>query len=119
MTTVKLTPQNFEMHSGNHKVLKFTTKDENDLIVDLTGASISWAMSTTAKSKAPIATYTLADNVTLTDPVNGLFEVEVQAVDTEPLKGAEYYHEARVTSAAGKVTTVAYGTIKMLDNVIE
>ena len=116
---IKLEPQDFELVSGNDKKLKFTTLDENDAIVDLTGSTIIWALANSAKAKKTIIIYTSPTNVTITDDVGGLFEVDIQAADTEDLKGGDYYHEARVTAAAGDKTTVAIGTVKLLDNIID
>lgn len=117
--TIKLVPQNFELVSGNDKTLKFTLTDEDDAAVDLTGATIVWAFAKTATAKSPLFEYTSPTNVTITDASGGLFEVEIQSADTLVLKGGEYYHEARVESAAGNKITVAYGVVSLLDNVID
>lgn len=116
----KLIPQDFELVSGNDKILKFNVKDQDGAIVDLTGATIIWAMATHANSKKPIIEYTSPVQVTITSPAtDGLFEVAILGVDTEALEGAEYYHEARVVSSGGLKSTVAYGVVSLLDNVID
>lgn len=115
---IKLLPQDFELVSGNDKDLLFTTLDENDNVVDLTGATIVWALSRAAKNKSRLVTYTSPTNLTITDAAAGLFTVKLQSADTEGLKADDYYHEVRLTSAAGRKTTLAIGTVKILDNVI-
>ena len=116
---VRLKPQDFELVSGNDKTLSFKTLDQDDVVVDLTGATIIWAMSNMAKNKKRIITYTSPVQVTITDAVNGLFTVDILDTDTEALPAADYYHEARSTSAAGLKTTLAYGTVKLLSNIID
>jgi hypothetical protein len=76
-------------------------------------------MSEQAKSKSRLITYTSPANVTIIDAINGRFRVDVLAADTETLKARDYYHEARITDSLGKKTTVATGTVKLLDNVID
>jgi len=116
----KLIPQDFELVSGNDKILKFNTTDQDDIVVDLTGATIIWAMANTAKAKKNIIEYTSPVQVTITAPATGgLFEVAILTAATEGLKGGEYYHEVRVVSAGGKKTTVAYGTVTLRDNIID
>lgn len=118
-TITKLVPQNFELVSGNDKTLRFTALDEFDAIINLNGATIVWAFANSEKAKAPLITYTSPTNVTITDADNGLFEVAIQSADTEDLKGGDYYHECRLTSAAGNKITLAYGAVSLLDNIID
>ncbi len=115
----KLTPQDFELVSGNDKNLNFTLTDQDDVAVDLTGATIVWAMAHAAKNKSRLITYTSPTNLIITDAATGKFQVQVQDTDTENLKARDYYHEARVVSAAGQKRTVAIGTVTLLDNVID
>lgn len=115
---VRLKPQDFELVSGNDKTLNFTVLDQTDAIVDLTGATIAWSLSKTAKSKTRIIEYVSPTNVVITDATAGKFSVSILDSDTEALKGGFYYHEARVTSAAGLKTTVAIGKVEVLDNII-
>ena len=119
MTVVKLVPQDFELVSGNDKNLNFSVLDQDDVVVDLTGATIAWSMSRTNKSKSELITLLSPADITITDPVNGKFTVTIKDTDSEALQGGDYYHEARVTSTAGLKTTVAYGTVELLDNIID
>ncbi len=115
----KLVPQDFELVSGNDKNLNFTVLNQDDNVVDLTGATIAWSMSRSATNKTPLINYVSPTNITITDATNGLFSVDIQRADTEALKGGEYYHECRVQSAAGNKITVAYGVVTLRDNVID
>lgn len=116
----KLIPQDFELVSGNDKTLKFNTKDQDGKVVDLSGATIIWAMANSAQAKKKIIEYTSPVQVSITAPAtDGLFEVDILDTDTEALKGGDYYHEAKVTSAGGLKTTVAIGTVLLRDNIID
>lgn len=123
MPQKKLIPQNFEIVSGNDKVITVPVLDENGAVVDLTGATIVWAVAINEKSKRRVFEYTSPTNITILAPAtDGVFRIDVQDTDTEPLSigriRTDYYHEARVTSAAGSKTTVMIGTMTVLGNVI-
>ena len=115
----KLAPQNFELVSGNDKDLNFVHKDQDGAIVDLTGATISWALAEHEKSKARIIFYTSPTNITITDAVAGEYTVSILAADSEPLTPRDYYHEVRITSAASKTHTAVIGTVTVLRNIID
>ncbi len=115
----KLKPQNFELTSGNDKVLNFVHRNEDGNIVDITGATISWALANSQKAKSRIIFYTTPVNVTIVNAVKGEYRVDIQAGDTEPLTGRDYYHEVRITSAGGVVHTAAFGTVTVRRNVID
>jgi len=119
MSVKKLTPQDFELVSGNDKTLNFTTLDKDGKVVDLTGAILIWAMSRTAANKTRLITYTSPTNVVITDAAKGLFSVSIQAADTEGLSGADYYHEVRLVNAGGLKITLVIGTMTLLDNIID
>lgn len=123
---VKLTPQDFEIVSGNDKELTVTVLDKDDNPEDITGAVIVWAVAINQKSKSRIIEYTSPVNITIIVPQTGAnkgkFRIDIQDTDTEPLSigriKTDYYHEARVTSAAGDKSTVMIGTMTVLGNVI-
>ena len=115
----KLVRKNFELVSGNDKDLDFVHKDENGNIIDLTGATISWALAEHSKSKSRTIFYTSPTNVTITSTVKGEYTVSILAADTEPLVPRDYYHEVRITSLAAKVHTAVIGIVTVLRNVID
>ncbi len=119
MTIVRLVPQDIELFAGKDKNLNCTVRDQNNQVVDLTGATIRWALSKTAKS-TKLIDYTSPTNIAIDgDPTTGKFVVSIQDADTTGLPGGDYYHEAKVTSAAGLETTVFYGTVEMRDSITE
>lgn len=117
--TFKLIPQDFELVSGNDKNLNFTLLDQDDAVVDITGATIAWSLSRSNKNKTPLVDLLSPADITITNATGGKFQVKIKDTDTEGFKGGEYYHEARITSAAGLKTTVAIGTVSLLDNIID
>ena len=127
MPVTELTPQNFEIVSGNDKRLNVTVLDEDNVPVDITGAVIVWAVSVSNLNKNRIFTYTSPTNITIilpqTGPDIGKFRIDVQDGDTEPLSPGkpkrDYYHEARMVSAAGQKSTVMIGTMTVLRNTID
>ena len=110
---------NFTMHSGDSKNIIVTVKDENDAVVDITGATVDWQMARSQNSATPdlVKSTTGGNGITLTDPVNGVFTVALDATDSDDFIGA-YYHEAQVTDAGGKISTVIIGTITVLTDLI-
>lgn len=50
----------------------------------------------------------LGDGITITDPVGGLFQIDIDPVDTVGLAG-HYTHEARIVDTAGHVATIFVG----------
>ena len=118
MPQTRLVPQNFEVVSGNDKVINVTVLDENGAAVDITAATIVWAVAKRADSKNTIFFYTSPTFITILDPLLGTFRINVQDADTEPLSAQDYYHEARIVSSSGQRTTVMIGTMTVLSNVI-
>jgi len=114
---VRLEPQNFELYAGNAKTLHFEIVDEDGAVVDITGATIAWGVSTHENSKSKLFSYTSPTNITITDAANGKFDVSVLASNTAALKAGDYHHQAEVTDAGGNPTTVAFGTIELRTNI--
>lgn len=110
MPSVKVVPYNFEMHSGDDKLITITVLDQDDVAVPLTGASISMVIAQRAGS-APIVTKA----GTITDDLNGIFEVQLDAADTDSLAGV-YHWEAQVTDVNTRKATVAYGSIEIKED---
>lgn len=107
----ELIPQNFEWTSGDDLPFEIEVTDQNDVAEDLTGASITWAMARRPTSSI-LLTKTVGSGITITDAVNGLFLVKLDAADGENFRG-DYYHEAEVVFASGDKRTVARGTISV------
>lgn len=111
--------QEFEAFSGNDVTLSVTVLDtDTGDALDLTGAQeLIWALAKNAQATA-ILTKTLLDGVTITDAPLGLVDVVLEADDLEPLRGI-YYHEMRLTNAAGRKTTLLFGAVTINGNLIK
>lgn len=110
--------QQLEFHSGNDVELNYTVTDQAGVAKDLTGAQAVIFVIAPSAGKAGLVTKSLGSGITLTTPLQGKFRVTLVPADTEGLKGKPYYHEARVTDAAGKKVTVTYGILNLLENSI-
>lgn len=110
--------QNFEMFQGDTKKLAVTVADSAGAAVDLTGATVKWRMAPkVASPTATLSKQTGGAGIDLTDPVAGVFTVNLNSSDTQQLVG-EFYHEAEVTDAAANITTVLTGRITIKPSLI-
>lgn len=114
----------FAMHSGDNRLLVVTVKDENDVLIDITAAAFTWALSKADPNNPPIpapkgaavVTKTVGSGITITDGPNGVLEVQILPADTETIDGA-YYHELQMT-LGGAVSTVAFGNVTIYKDLI-
>lgn len=121
------TDQDDEFYLANDRVLAFSVVDEDvspEVALDLTGATIRWAMSLVdpnsglASPNPTLEKSTATGGVTITDAENGEVEVAIADTDTDSLPPGEYYHELETVDASGNVTVVATGTITLLQNLV-
>jgi hypothetical protein len=99
----------FEMHSGDSRIIQLVATDQDDNIVDLTGATIRWQAARSAYSKTPLLQKHVGSGVTITFPAAGVFEVQLLPADTDNLVGA-LYHES---------DTANWGTITLLKDLVD
>ena len=104
--------------SGDELVLPITVRDNDDAIVNLSGASARFAMArkpssttTDIDSAASPATAT----VIFTDAANGLLTVTITDENTEALEG-DYYYECKVTDNTGREAVTNRGWISFAVN---
>jgi len=113
--------QDFSMHSGDDRVLEVTINDSAGSAVDISTATITWALSrisTTAVEPkgAALLTKTLGAGVTLIDGPNGRCDVALVEADTDDLAGS-FYHEMQIV-ISGDTSTVMYGTVTIKKDLI-
>jgi len=105
--------QNFDLHADRDRVLVFTVTDSVAVLTNLSGSTLSFAMSTKVSPFTPIFTKTSpAGGIVITDAVNGVFEVTIDDVDTTGLDG-EFRYEVLMTDPAAKKATLVEGTIQI------
>lgn len=97
------------MFAGDTKVLSVTVQDQDDAIVDLTGAAAEWVLAK-QHGAAALITKTVGSGITITQPLNGQLEVLMQPADSVQLRGS-YAYQLEITDAFSRKSTVLYGTI--------
>ncbi len=111
--------QDFHLHAGDESPLAFTVTDEaTGAAVDLSAVTeITWALAADAESAALVTKTKTGGDITVTDAVNGKFEVALDSADTDGLNG-RYWHEAVIVDGAGKRFTVATGEARVYPTVV-
>ncbi len=110
--------QSFPAMSGDELVLPITVRDNDDVIVNLSGASARFAMA-----RKPNATTIDIDStaspptagVIFTDAANGLVTVTITDENTEVLEG-DFYYELKVTDNTGREAVTNRGWISFAVN---
>jgi hypothetical protein len=110
--------QSFPAMSGDELVLPITVRDNDDALVNLSGASARFAMA-----RRPEANTTDIDSaaspatasVIFTDAINGLITVTITDENTDALEG-DYYYECKVTDSTGREAVTNRGWISFAIN---
>jgi hypothetical protein len=100
-----------EFFVGEDKTLTFTLTGET-----ITGWALSWMLKrkATDTDAAAKVTKTTSDGITITSATT--CQVEVEDVDTDPLRADIYWHELKRTDA-GLETILSYGTCVLRQSV--
>lgn len=101
-------------YSGDSRNFIISVVDENNMPIDLTGASIEWVLieNDLIKLKKKIG-----DGVTIVNAQEGRFKIEISSEDTGSLKG-EYKQLARVSINDGSSSIVLDGIVKIEKSLI-
>lgn len=109
----------FTMYAGDTKVITATTEDGEGAPYDLTGiTALRWKLARTVTSTTALVQKELSAGIEIIDADAGRFDITLDSVDTETLKG-EYYHEAELIDALDRVATVFAGTITISKTLIK
>lgn len=103
----KVTPTNFEMFSGDSKLLTITVKDQNDAVVDISGGAVLFTLSKKA-GKPPVESIPGI----LSDPTNGICTVQLNPAHTDDKRHA-WYWECQLTDVSSRISTVAFGSVQI------
>lgn len=95
---------------GEDRTLRFTVVDSAGAAVDITGYALEWVMRERPAAATATLTKTTDDDITLTDPTNGLCEVAVADTDTLSLSPGQYFHTLR-RKDDGSETVLSFGDV--------
>lgn len=95
--------QNITMFAGDTMIIPIPVSD-----VDLTGATIKWAMMRSVKSDRLISRESPSGIVINEDGTE--FTIRLDSADTKDMKGS-FYHAAKIIDSIGYESTVTTGTI--------
>jgi hypothetical protein len=108
--------QNFQMHAGDNRVLSVTVEDSTGGAVDLTGATIRWALAKTLHTAALISKSSTAGSSEIEVTGTTAGEIDIKIVPTDTKSTAQYlhgvyYHEAEVQDSLGNRSTIFEGYV--------
>jgi hypothetical protein len=115
--------QDLTVVSGDDRTLRFAIVDPAGATLDLTGAqAVRWGcarLQANGNYVLPASvTKTLANGVAITDAAGGIIEVTLAGTDTAALSQGRYHHELELTDADGAVSTLAMGTMTLLEDLL-
>lgn len=109
--------QSFPLISGDQVVLDIDVEDNAGVDVNLTGASVRFAMARTPTGTIVIdsAASPATATAVIQTPSTGLVRVTISDDNTEALVG-DYYFECKVTDTGGQEAVVARGYMSFAEN---
>lgn len=105
--------------AGNAINIDITVLQTNGFPYDLTGiTNISYCLAVSAGSSAIFTKTVSGSGIVITDPVNGVFEVQLAEVDTATLApgpySVQYYQEALLVDVLGDPVTCYAGYLILM-----
>lgn len=111
MTT---TGQNFELYQGDNKQLIITVRDEDDVIVNLTGYSAVWVAYNVSPQQVILTKTSDLGEITIPVPADGQLIVELEQADTVDVTPKLYGHQCEIEDSSGNHFTVLIGSMRLL-----
>ena len=107
--------QSFQLQQGQNVELQITVTDTNGDAVDLTGASIRFAMARSQSSAVIIDSDTSPQTATpaISNATGGILSIYIDDVVMDDLLG-DYYYEVKVTDASANEAIVTRGYMTVL-----
>lgn len=121
---------NYSKHRGDEYDLDGSlVKADGITIEDLsaaTGGDLEWNFSLADSGSVPKPSgvallspaKTIGAGITIVDGPAGEWTVVVVSADTNGLAAARYYHELQYTSPTGRVSTILYGWMTLLEDLV-
>lgn len=91
--------------AGEDKELQFTIRDENQVVIDVTGWSFQWELCVNG---AVVLTKVSPGGVQLTDPTNGIVTVIIADTDTASIVEGNHKHVLKRIDS-GDAAVLAHG----------
>lgn len=106
------------MYSGDSVSIAVTVTDSSTgAAVNLTGATMTWALADTAGATARLTKTSADGDITVGGASSNVATVTLTAADTAGLAGV-YVHELQVVDGDGKTYTVYQGTLRITPDVV-
>lgn len=113
-----------EYVAGENWQAAFTTLDGQGGVIDITGATIQFRVSTVAATPVAVMTRTVGDGISITSAASGTFSLNITASmqstnnPTAIIEGARYLYNTRVTTSGGTVYDQARGHLNVATSLI-
>jgi hypothetical protein len=101
--------QDLDLRAKNTNVMDCFFFDEEDLFVDITGATIFFTVKN-LPSDSDTNAVLKKDITSLTEPTSGEAEIELTPTDTSSLLG-NYLYSIKIKLSSGKIYTVREGNV--------
>lgn len=114
--------QNLDIVRGNNKNFNVTVITQDGSPVDITGGTVrmtvKWA-PTDADVSAIFALSSSTSGITLTDPTNGVFTVNIpaSATSTVPYRLTKLVYDIQLTTSGSEVFTILRGFFTVVPNI--
>ena len=111
--------QDFQMKSGDDRVLRFTNTDDGGGPLNLTAGTLRWGLSAVKGfTGVPAVSKESGSGIVVEgDPTLGICLVDLDPSDTAALKG-RFIQELEYTDGAGKVSTLSTGVGKIIADMV-
>jgi hypothetical protein len=106
----------FSYVAGTDITLEFTVTDQDDVAANIAGATPHFAAARAGEAVA-LSTEDVTAIATITSAATGVFQVSIDAADTEDLLGT-YRFQAQIEDASGDISTVARGFLTFTESLL-
>lgn len=114
----------FRMYRGENKTFEVTAT-EDGAALDLSGAAIYFEVrrfyptSETVTSEGALIEKDTTDGITITNAAGGIFEIEIEAADTNELTPGNYYYGIEfIPSGLAEARVIKQGRFRILADVV-
>lgn len=111
--------QDLEFHLGENWIVQYECNDGNGNDINLTGASLEWALATLNSSL--VMTRSVGDGIVLTNALEGDCTLSVTPSHQSTAgvtSGTTYRWEFRIITASGTVSVQAKGNLAVLPSLL-